>query len=228
MRKNHRVGLALVAVLAVCAFTATSAFATEWLLDGAKIAAATAATTEGLLFLITLVLGVTAVKLDCVGSFVGTVGPGATGTVTGILNSAGEEISKTALSGLALSCEVVTSLNNECGAVGGLAEVWAIKLPWTTTVELMTAGTENEFLIDFPATSGYEALCSNGKENTCEGLSSAQLLNLGAPDNDVDGLFGAAAESEKANCTVGGAGAGDLESVGGLTFVTGHTLAVSE
>jgi hypothetical protein len=229
MRKIQILGLALGAVFAFSAIAAASAFAeSEFLANGAVITEELASEGSGELTLSTLVLGITAVKIDCSGIFDGTVGPKNLDLITELLNLSKELISLTALSGLALSCEVLTSFNSECGAVGGLAELWAVNLPWLTELLLMTAAPE--WLIDLVSSGvgnpGYYVLCSNGKTNQCVGPTSASA------ENEVGGLlvkFNPAApiSSEKGNCTEGGEGAGDIEGEGLTALVAGGPLAMS-
>ena len=209
----------LALLCAVCTFsmvTVASSSAAEWLLNGAAITTPDQVETTGELNMDILVLGVLAVALKCSGIFDGTVGPGATGLVEKVLNLTKEEIGKE-LVGLALSCEVVTSAFEECGKVGGLAEFWTDNLPWTTRLELEVTTV----LDDFPSTSGYHVLCSNGKENLCTGLEQALLTN---ETGGVGGSFEEASNEE--TCTTGTGHVGSPEP--GLTVPTeGGTLTVS-
>jgi hypothetical protein len=223
MKKLHIVFLALFAVLAFSAVAAGSASAevtllAEWLFNGAAITALLPleATGEGLIA--TLVLGIEAVGILCRGIFDGSVGPNGEGEVTKVLNSAKEEIGSN-LVGLSLSCEVETSFNSECGAVGGLAEIWVDNLPWHSNLFLM----ENELILDASLGTtitgpGYHVLCSNGKENLCVGPSSATMTNLAT---DVEAASDAT--SEKIPCTTG---EGDNTGTG-LIFEEPGTLQVS-
>jgi hypothetical protein len=213
----------LAVLCAVCAFSAivvasASAASPEWLLNGAAIGTAIPVETTGELTLDVLLLGVLAVAVDCSGIFVGTVGPGAADLVTAILSLTKVEIGKE-LVGTGLSCEVLTSSFSECGAVGGLAEVWPDNLPWVTTLELV--GT-TEILDDFPTTSGYHVLCPGGKTNLCVGLAQAVMTN--EPGGGVFGEFTESTNEE--SCTLG---TGHVGSIGqGLTAPTeGGTLTVS-
>ena len=215
MRKIQIMGL----LCAVCAFSmvaVASSSAAEWLLNGGAIATPDPVETSGELNLDVLVLGVLAVSLKCSGIFDGTVGPGAADLVEKLLNLAKEEIGKE-LVGLSLSCAVVTSAFEECGPVGGLAEVWTDNLPWATTLEL--EGTT--VLDDFPTNSGYHVLCSTGKENLCTGLARALLTN---ETGGVGGSFEEANNEE--TCTIGTGHVGSTEP--GLTVPTeGGALTVS-
>jgi hypothetical protein len=214
MKKIYVVGLALFAVLAFGALSASSAFAeTEWLLNGAPITGEDSVLTIGNLILDVLVGGLLVVAIECSGDFDGTVGPGAQDLILKVFSLAGVEVGAPLTTGTGLSCEVLTSTFNECGAVGSLAEVWPINLPWTTTLELVGG----VLLDDFPPTSGYEVLCSGGKENKCEGLAQALV------SNETGGVLGEFTEAtNEATCTVGVGHVGS--SVVGLTeLLTGDT-----
>jgi hypothetical protein len=100
---------------------------------------------------------------------------------------------------------------NECGAVGGLAELWVDNLPWLTLLVLMEPGG---IFLDWFETGtgglpGYHFLCSNGKENLCSGLTSATLTNVAG---GVMSVFDATAESF--SCTIG---TGETKGEGGIT-----------
>jgi hypothetical protein len=218
IRKIQILGLALCAVFAFGAVVAASAFAAspEWLLEGKPIVTADLVETTGALTLDVLVVGILAVALDCSGIFVGTVGPGAADLITEVLNSAKEPTSSTPLTGLALSCEVLTSALKECGNVGELAEVWLVKLPWVT--ELLLNGTT---ITDMsPAAAGYDVLCPGGKENLCEGTVVNSTLTNEA-SGDVLGVF---SEAEEQHCVIGGA---HISGNGLTVAVEGGTLTVS-
>jgi hypothetical protein len=239
MKKFQLLGLALFAVFAFSVVAAASAFAGEWLLDGAAIAAPVAAETEGFLLLSDLkaILGAAAEVL-CSGIIVGTVGAGSADTTTEVLNLAKEAISLTPLTGLALECEP------EKGCTAPVL-VWAENLSYTSAIVLMAGAGELEFL-DLFSTSGngqpaWEVECESliGKvSDLCEGETSGWLVNMAeGSEKDVLGFFSEAdeeAEGLLATCTLSGAKTGGVETEnedgtfgGGLIFVTGHTLAVS-
>jgi hypothetical protein len=237
MKKIQILGVALVALFAFSAISASLASAettllAEWLTGalGEKVTAELAAETSGTLKLSTLVIGINAVEIECVGAFAGTIGPNGTDKITALLNAAKEEISKTALSGLELVCKVLVSVNKECGTVGvATADLWALNMPWTTNLELMESGAFLDRIFAGTATKstqpGYEVVCLEGgvavSENTCHNNTSAEQKNV---TGDVEGVFSAAVGTEKAECTTG---EGDLTSTGGLTaLVSGETLAI--
>jgi hypothetical protein len=228
MRKFH-VALALFGVLAFSAFAAVSASAettllAEWLFNGAAVTALLPVETEGTIFLSTLVLGIKAVELECAGIFDGSVGPNGEDEITKVLNLAKEEISGTALVGLAVDCTVIVGSGTAKCLAGELLELWPLNLPWLTELFLMESGAFLDRIFAGPnGAPGYEAFCPvSGGENTCTGATSSTITS-GA--TDVIGVFDAT--SEKANCTLGGEGAGDQEKGEGLTFETGGTLSVS-
>jgi hypothetical protein len=186
-------------------------------------------TSTGEVILTTLIGGASVVTVDCSGIFAGTPLPGGLGLINELSTLGGVAIPLTKLTGTGLDCEVLTSLLGVCGAVGGLAEVWAVNLPWVTVVLLMAIAPE--FLVDVVSSGigppGYYVLCTNGKTNECVGKSSFKTEN---ETGGVLGEFGEGApiESEKATCIEGGNGAGDVSGSGLVASVGGSTIAVSE
>lgn len=214
MKKLHIIGLTLVAVSALSALFAMSAFAAslpaEWLANGEKITTPLAADSVGTLVLSDTKSGIT---VECSGLFEGTVGPGAADTITKVVGlGAGEE--------LFIMC--TTTVGNILCTVGTLAEVMAVNLPWTTEALL---ATETEFRDDITAGTGgnpgYEVECK-GFKDTCTGVTSAKATNV---TGGVEGLF--EEKSENATCSIGGAGAGTVRG-SGVTSVSGVTLTISE
>jgi hypothetical protein len=213
MRKIQTVGLALVAVLAMSAVAVASASAAEWLLNGAKITAATSAPSEGALTLEDTKAPGGAVKVECSGKFVGTVGPLAADSITEVLSLTGTST---------ISCTIIT--HGACE--GTTAEVKGIHLPWTT--ELLLA-TETEFRDDIVSGTGgepgYTVVCKTILGNvtdTCTGKTSSEELNV---TGGVEGIF--EAKSEKANCSLGGTGSGVILGKG-ISKTASGTLTVSE
>jgi hypothetical protein len=228
MKKIQMLGIALVALFAFSAISASLASAettllAEWLANGAPITTELSVVTTGLINLSTLVLGLNGVEVDCEGSFDGFVGPNGTDLITEVLNALGEAIGQN-LVGLSLSCEVKSEINNECDGVGKLAELWVDNLPWNTNLELMESGAFLDHIFVAGATEnslepGYHVFCPvKNKENLCTGLTSSTITN-GA--TSVLGVFDAT--SEKATCTTG---TGDLIGEG-LTVLLEGTLTVS-
>jgi hypothetical protein len=235
MRRIYLVGLALFAVLAYGALAVTSAFADEtalFLNNGTEILAGEEIAVDGAgeLTLTTLVGGANAASVDCSGVLHGTLLTGGLDLINELLSLTDVAIPLTALTGTGLSCEVLTSLLGSCGTVGELAQVWAINLPWLTVVLLMT--TVPVFLIDIvnsgAGAPGYYVLCpgAGAKTNTCTGKTSFEV------ENETGGLFNEFGEgaiaSEKASCTEGGVGAGDISGHGLTESTAGLTITVSE
>jgi hypothetical protein len=232
MKKLQIVLLALVAVFAFSAVVAGSASAevtllAEWTIGGVKVAGPLTVETTGLISLATLVIGINGIEIDCEGTWDGTVNTDGTGSITALLNAAKEEIGKTPLTGLSLSCTVAVVLGKECTAVGTLAELWPVNLPWRTNLELMESGKflNHLFAGGTAATEpGYEIVClaPDANENLCKGLSSAEAINLAT---DVEGIFSTAVGSEKVTCTTG---EGDPTGTGLTSSSEGSLQVTSE
>ena len=219
----------LGAAFVLSAFTAVAFAETpEWLAGGKAVSGELAAETSGELELSTLVLGIRGAAVLCSGILDGEIGPLNHNLVTKVLNLAGEETG-VPLVGLALSCSVTVSFNSACGAVGGLAEVWPVNLPWASELLLMTTAPEwlNDITQDGSGNPGWYVLCSNGKTNECTGSSSTSA------ENETGGVFGefntegAPISSEKAKCTEGGEGAGDIVGGGLTTLNNKEALTIS-
>jgi hypothetical protein len=171
-----------------------------------------------------LVLGLDAVLIDCSGIFEGKIEEGGVlGFVSELLNLAEEIITELgAPSELALSCEVLTSLNSECGTVGGLASLFPMGISLTAGtgwhVEVVLSGANFLLLFLNEGEPGYHVICPNGKENLCgQASTTSALLTTGT---DILATFGeeVGTESEEVTCTVGGGmilGMGDITSPSG-------------
>jgi hypothetical protein len=242
MRKIQLIGLALFAVFAFSAVMAASAFAETnmlWLVNGNEILTGELLPTEttGLLTLTTLLFGSPVVSVHCEGTFDGSVGPNGEDEITEVLNTAKELINQLGEAPeLALSCEVVAISGTSRCVVGSLAELWPVNLPWHTQIELMAAGS-NEWLDHLfgggaNKEPGYMVLCLNSsggnEENTCEGLTSSRLENMPAPESDVLGIFGLAAETEPSEKCTTPFTEGDIEGEGLIFLTSGLPLSVSE
>jgi hypothetical protein len=200
MRKIQ-VLVAFVAVLAFGALAASSASAaTEWLVSGKHPTAETSAPAHGLLQLTS-----DGVTFHCTGLFIGTVGPGALDLITLAENLTGTEKDL-------VSCEVTKDPFSVCGGVKALATLHAVNLPWHTMLELSGSTTVDHIL---PTTAGYEAVCSNGFKNKCEGLELSKFLG-----NDSDGALFEYNELETSKCSIG---TGKIEKSVGL--VLGATVS---
>jgi len=135
------VGVALIAVFAFSAMAvksvASAAIVTllaEWLLGGKAVEATLSVQTRGELLLEDkkATLGIKAMLL-CSGILDGTIGPDGEDEITEILSLAGVATSLTALSGTALLC----SGQEGCNTGTENDEIWAVKLPWKTLLELV-------------------------------------------------------------------------------------------
>jgi hypothetical protein len=172
--------LAFAAVVAVCAMTASAALADEWLADGAPIATPLHVDSEGELL---LELVSSKIAITCMGTSLGTIGPGA-----------------------ADSTETVTTLSckEDPGTFcGGNASATAENTPWKTELLL-----ELDFIDDVTnggkGEPGYSTTCSF-LSTLCEGPTHPLVENLpaeGGKPEDVDAIYNGAASGET-KCTNG-------------------------
>jgi hypothetical protein len=149
-----------------------------------------------------------------------------------------------------IDCTSLAVCESEPEALGVLVTV--LNLPWHVLIELMLdVNGNNVYLLDFKSNADNEAELVEGAgetnytidclvpliglvENTCTGLSSLRLVNgaggLESFFNQLALTEPTGAESELANCSVGGAKQGLIESVGAgiITDVGGLALTVSE
>lgn len=205
MRKFHIVGLALMAVFAFSAVMVANASAAEWLCKEGGVfkacSAAKAVDSEGTLTLSDATLLGT-ITIECSGTNVGTVGPGAADSITEILDLA--KATKDIL------CKV-TGGTALCGTAEALAE--AIHLPWktellsTTIDDLTTSGAGNP---------GWHVVCSTGTEDECT-KALAELTMKNEANGTVDALFNAA---ENATCLNG------VGKVSGLVLILATATGV--
>lgn len=222
MRKIHIVGLALVAVLAFCAFSAVSASAAEWLVcekmvggkfKNAACSEAGAGEWEWKAILTPLpVDSAGTLELEdmnapfkpvliCKGENEGTVGPGAVDLIT--------KINK-------ISCT-----STFCSS----PEAKPVNLPWKTELLPVGATIRDDILEDpelKPGLPGWEAICSGVKDICTTGAGSTLMKNeVSGTLGLVDALF--EANSGTANCTVGGANQG---LVNGLLLILSTTAGL--
>jgi len=222
IRKISVVGLALVAV---CAMGASSAFALEsvWLVATAKPTAQVAVDSEttliangGGLLLEDMKGGILleAVDILCDGTDTGFVGPDST------------------MSSLASENLLETVTVNHCETMSGTCpepKVEAINLPWLSTVELIgTAFYVNLVTEKSGATTvGYKVTCSIISDNCEAPLGRALLENL--TNGTVAAIFNPTDVNQPpATCSRGGAEQGLVEGEDILLTVSGAALAVSE
>lgn len=192
MKKIQLLGVALVAICALSAFT-SSAFAleftsAEWLEGGVAITAAKAANTEGELLFENTSVGA---AILCSGLFEGTVGAGGADTVTKVFNlsaTAIEELDEKGEKGIA--CTSVKLCE-------GTPEIWPVNLPFKTTLQLDT--TEEKW---------FDLVEENVNKKFAAYLIKCKVLGVSVEElcEAVSGTFG-----EVSNATT------DVESLGALT-----------
>jgi hypothetical protein len=205
MNKLHIHGMTLVIVFSVSAVVASAASAAvtfllaEWLSAGARITTAQSSQTSGELNLIDLDEDGTGVVANvlCSMIFDGTDGPVSENAVEEMLNLKGEAISKTALSGLGLSCVNTDDCTEPV--------VWAEELPWKSELELMVDGTET-FFVDLLSGSSYYIECLilgvTGTELCTTPSTAIEIKNEagGVVNSDFSDAFQALAELKLGAC----------------------------
>jgi hypothetical protein len=162
----------------------------------------------------------------------GTINSNGAGLINTFLNLAKEEVSKTALSGLALEGCTSEAL---CAKESDI-KLWAVKLPWTTTLELMVDGTET-FYVELIASSGsgnpgwyIECLILGVTvQDECTGVEAVTKMTAEAPNMDAlfEEAFAELAEVKLGTCTKGGAETATVEGLGTISLVGGGTLTAS-
>lgn len=226
MRKIQIVGLALVAMFAFSAASATSASAVSKLLwNNGEITALLLVLVEPTAELLLLedMNAIGKPDILCSGDLDGMIESGGVlGFIEELLTLAGVNEANT------VSC---VSDNGTCE---GAVLVTAINLPWHLEVVLIAGRYLLHFLngVEEPGKEpGYitDCLTLGGLllvEDKCEGLTYALLAN------EAGGLLAEFSENEEittaANCTVGGAKQGLLFGDGFITDTGGGTLTVSE
>jgi hypothetical protein len=241
MKKSQVLGIALLALFAFGALTATSAMAVtllaEWLVTGAAVTTELATTTTGELLLEdTKVPIIGKASVLCSGVFDGWVGPNSLDFISEVLNLTATAITNSPLSaGESLNCVAQSGCETSNTVL-----VYPIGFPAQTEVELL----EQEgkvFFADFitPVTGnklGYEI-------SECLVLGIAMVDECTAPNGVAEltliesttllGSFSKAftelAGRELATCTQGGAKSGVVETTeGGVFSLTGGgTLSAS-
>jgi hypothetical protein len=228
MKKYQILGLALLAVFAFSAVLSASALAettllAEWLVNSATFTGTLTTTSEGTLLLEDNKAFGAKIAVECMGRFEGTIGPSGEDLTTMVLNLAGTKLIGVKLTGESLEGEV------DCKAETGCQEnkdikVWLTRETIPTLMFLMESGT---FLDAFLGTPGYEFEClvlGIADSDECTGNTSGEAKNV---TGGIEVIFSASAGTEKGNCTVGGVGAGVIESVGINLTKTEGTLSVS-
>ena|ERR1700684_1092854 len=218
MKKIHILGAAVFAVFALTAVMASMASAAEWLVDGAAITALQSTETVGELKLTAEgepIIGT--VEVTCSGILDGTISPGGLDEVTELLSLAGVAISKTPLSGTALSCTNTAKCTTP--------EVWAVNLPYSSQL----ASTTDD-VTSVAAGIGFEVKCAGiigAPSDTCTQDSMLSILeNMGTPENNV---LASTSEVKTASCTTAGVDKGSIESpsAAAIKVLEGLVLATS-
>lgn len=221
--KHHIWGLALLAVFVASAIFVTAASAEEslpaqWLFNGSAVTASLPTVSSGTLLLEDTSTTIGKVAITCAGRLDGEVNSGGKGKITAVLTLAGVEA---ALGGTALLCANETN----CGGEG---EVFPEDLPWNTQLNLLEPS--GKFVDELVTTAAYDVTCVilgiKVTDECSAGEGTATKVENGTAD--VVETDGAVAEPH-GNCSLGGAGAGVIQTVEGLTEDTSSgTLAASE
>jgi hypothetical protein len=220
MRKTYQLGLALIAVFACSAVAASGAFALEsvFLVNAATVTKEVPVTSElkaGTELLLedmkVPILG--AVDITCTN----VTSKGAVGVGTAPEKIAKFDLVNTVTFTLA-NCKSKTS-----GAT--LTAISAVNLPWLT--ELVLSGAiflDN--ILPISGQPGYKITVSTllGSE-TDECGSSTKNVEVENSGSNILGIFN---ETETANCTIGGTGAGLIVGTNVFKTESGESLAVSE
>jgi hypothetical protein len=212
MRKIHIVAMALFAVFAFSSFAASSAFAlsfelAEWLVNGGTVSAELVSEGSGELLLEDTKFG----AVLCDGILDGTIGPNSADLITKILNLAGEEIGELTGSGLLCTTE------KTCESSTTDIEVFPMKLPWDTEVEL-DPETGVAYILVLGAEYTVECLLLGilGEDTCTDAEAASEAVN-------VTGGVELKGHSEPlGSCTIGGSGSGLVE------FITGKNLLTSK
>jgi len=215
MKRFHVLGLALVAVLAFGAFTASSAFAltfalAQWLINGALVAAELPYEWSAEFLFEDTSFG----ALECSRIFDGTIGPNSLSLITKVLSLTGAEVTLAA----PLSCTSVKS----CEA--GTATIAPEKLPWDTEVEL---DTETGTFIELALGAEYSTRCR------VLGFFLEDTCNITENEDEVKNVAGGVEfgpnPTPNGNCTLGGANTGVFEILAGNVVKSSEgTVSVSE
>ena len=227
MKKLQTMILAMLAIFAFCAVTASAASAeetllAEWLANGSGIGASLPIEASGSVLLEDA--GVPIAGL-CDGILVGTVSANGVAEVTEVLNLAKEQISST-LTGLAL-----TSANGDCVNENGCSppiEVFPEGLPWRGQLFLAISTGK---ILHTGINGGYTIKCSDlglKIEDTCGSPDTLGEFTNDPVTGDAETPEGSIAEP-LGTCTIGGNGK-DVYETDELVTVTlgnGELLTVS-
>ncbi len=223
MRKIQVFWMVLVAMCAFSAFASTQAFAAltfalaQWLAGGNLILEALLSDAVGSLLFEDLLTGA---AFLCSGLFEGTVGPESADEITMVFSLSGvlppELDESTAMEGIVCTEGLVL-----CSK----AEIWPLKLPWLTEVEL---DVETGLFYELTTGAEYNLLCEvlgMDKVELCVAVAgtAGELLN-------VTGGVEAMGVAEPESTCSGEAEMGLVEADSGnlITLTNGEALTVSE
>jgi hypothetical protein len=214
MRKIYQLGLALVAVFALSAVTASGAFALEsvFLVNGVKVAKETPVNSE-------LRAGTEFLLEDMKVPILGAVDISCTAIEDkGVVGDEGN-----AKFDLVTVIEFLTCASLTSGAT--LVSIALMNLPWLT--ELILSGvTFRDNILPISGQPGYKLIVKTilGNETDECGSSTKSVL----VENSGSDILGTFQEIETANCTIGGTGAGLITGSQLILTESGESLAVSE
>ncbi len=222
--------------LVVASGSAATTLLAEWLIGNTAIVEENVESSAIELLLEDTKAGLFGEKSDvlCSGILDGTIGLNGTDLTTKLLSLGGTVETGTALSGQALEGCVSDALC-ENGNPDDI-KVWALNLPWLTTVELMIIGTET-FFVDLIAPDGagnpgWYVECLVGGlfvQDDCtaaEGIVKLTNEANGTVDAMFEEAFTELAGLELGTCEKGGAKTGVVEGLGTIS-VAGGGLSVS-
>ncbi|HTB51075.1 MAG TPA: hypothetical protein VK701_08890 [Solirubrobacteraceae bacterium] len=177
-----------------------------WLINGASLSTSLPTQISAELLLEDTgvpIIGKAAV--ECGEIFSGSVGTGGEGETTEVLNLSLEKVSGTPLTGLALLCKKVTACE------GATVEVWPAKLPWKSSVVVMSPS--GSFLYWISKAAFYVSCTVLGikSEDECtvaENTSSRIFNEVGG------GAFIEGIATPDATCTLSKAATGVIQTVG--------------
>jgi hypothetical protein len=216
-------------VLALCALGATGWVAsaeTIWLVSNAfSNLKEPVLIKEGLLKVEVLYSPVgLLLEFECSDEFTGSVGPGAAGEITKILDVSLKDVGTLRESGAGADCTVI-GIPIICTSTTKLVEFWPRNLPWRTLLKSMTPGEEEQLgeekVLDIiglvngnEKEPGFDFECENSDgtftEGLCEGRLSTVLTSQAA---DVLDLF---LQQDQSSCF----------EPGTTAYVTGEGLIV--
>jgi hypothetical protein len=156
----------------------------------------------------------------------GFVGPNSADDITEYLTLSGTSVSMTALTGTALSCELVELCENS-------SKAWAVNLPWLSELELWEEGTQRSFVdLTLPHTGGGNpgwyvecktALLTVSEECTSPELVAEDVNVVEGTEEILSEAFTLLMEAKDALCSSNNEETGSEEGKGIETTVEGGT-----